>query len=261
MAVDPVTGRLLLMGGTTLDGQSATPTWGPNDGTWLWSGSDWSRVADNPRQGGHPALATDVATGQLIVNCPNVLGVETPSGYGPDGPFLPSPEPTWAGSGSFRWTGSAWVLVAGSSPLMLNAAIGYDPISRRVIQFGGNSQGADNQTAAYDGSGWAAVTPAHVPPPGPAAAATDETANRLLLVAGSVDHPALATTWTWNGSDWVRQSVNEPPASAIFGGAPAMTWDPAVGGVVLIGNASHGTAPLGVWLWLGATQGWQQLAA
>jgi hypothetical protein len=255
MAVDPVSGRLLLMGGTSLSWPADTtvqPQWGSNDGTWRWTGSDWTRVADNPGQGGHPALAADDATGQLVVNCPSVLGIETPSAGQRE---LPHPEPTWASQGSFRWTGSAWVAAAGSAPLVLDAGVGYDPISRRIIQFGGRSQGGDDQTAAFDGHAWTVLHPVHVPPYGPAVAATDVASGNLVMLANSLDHPNLATTWTWNGADWVRQVVNEPPASRNY----QMLWDPAVNRLVLIGRSSDSSPTLAVWVWMGTSQGWQML--
>lgn len=261
MAVDPISGRLLLMGGTSLVNQ--TPgngaRWGPNDGTWLWTGSDWNRVADNPGQGGHPALAADEATGQLVVNCPDIRGIETPSG-GPD--TFPLPGPTWAAGGSFRWTGSSWAAVGGSPPLRLGSGVGFDPISRRVIQFGGTSQGPVNDTAAFDGQSWMVLSPVQVPPYGTAVAALDEGSGHLVLVASSVDHPLLTSTWTWSGSDWIRQMVSEPPATIfrglIDGHAQAM-WDPAVNRVVLIGNGANTTSPLRLWVWQGAGQGWNLL--
>lgn len=265
MAVDPVSGRLLLMGGTSLSSPAdptVQPQWGSNDGTWLWTGSDWNRVADNPTQGGHPALAADDATGRLVVNCPNILGVETPSGVGPGQLTLPMPSPSWAGQGSFSWTGSAWVAAGGSVPLVLNAAVGYDPISRRVIQFGGQIQGNVDQTAAFDGSSWTLLQPVHVPPYGAAVGATDAALGYLVVLANPLDNPNLATTWTWNGADWIRQVVNEPPATALEGYRgpnSQMLWDPAVNRVVLIGRSSNASPTLSVWAWTGTDQGWQIL--
>jgi hypothetical protein len=256
MAVDPVSHRLLLMGGTSLSNgnNGQPPEWGPNDGTWLWTGSDWTRFGDNPKQGGHPALAIDAATGELLANCPDILGIETPSGIDPGAPTLPSPSPSWQGSGSFRWTGSGWAAVGGSASLRLRAGVGYDPVSKRVIQFGGNSQGSDDTTSAYDGS-WSMLKPAHTPPPGPAAATTDMNSSTLVLLAGAADRPGLATTWTWSGSDWNRVIVPEPPSDAAYDAQ--MAWDPVLGHIVLVDSTGQGPSPLQVWLWMGPGQGWQ----
>ena len=202
------------------------------------------------------ALAVDAATGELLANCPDILGIETPSGIGPDTPTLPSPPPSWAGSGSFRWTGAGWTAAGGTASLLLRAGIGYDPVSRRVIQFGGNSQGSGDTTSAYEGA-WSMLQPAHTPPRGPAAAATDMKAGTLVMLAGSADRPGLATTWTWSGSDWNRLIVPEPPSDAAYGAQ--MVWDPALAHIVLLDAVGQDPSPLQVWLWMGVDQGWQLL--
>ena len=69
MAVDPSSGHLMLAGGDlfseTVDAHgNNVPHWSANNGTWLWDGATWNRVANNPRQGGYPALAVDNSTGR-----------------------------------------------------------------------------------------------------------------------------------------------------------------------------------------------------
>ncbi len=92
------------------------------------------------------------------------------------------------------------------------------------------------------------------PPPGPALAATDTKRGHIVLLAGSIENPALPTTWAWDGIRWERRQVNEPP---LLDGA-AMAYDPDVGGVVLFGGHRHaaaaGSADSAMYIWRGT--GW-----
>ena len=257
LAVDPGSGHLLLVGGDAfsqgVDSQGNNVAhWAPNEGTWSWDGSTWTRVGDNARQGGYPALAVDQATRQLLVNSPDIRGAETTVDLETSGP-------AWYGQGSYVWTGSAWAALAlpngVAAPWAIQSAIAYDPISKRLIQFGGSQQYATSDTYAYDGAAWSRLQPATVPPGTPGGlAATDETAGQVVLVARPVDHPDLATTWTWSGANWVRHVVAEPPAEVTDVGRAQMIWDPAIERVVLI--TSSGAAALRLWIWAGTQAGW-----
>jgi|HubBroStandDraft_6_1064221.scaffolds.fasta_scaffold24849_4 hypothetical protein len=259
MAVDPSSGRLMFAGGDsfyeTPDSQGfSVPHWSANNGTWLWDGATWTRVADNPRQGGYPALAMDNATGQLLLGSPDIEGVLTTDSLTVSGP-------SWYGQGAYRWTGTAWVSVPqdASATFILGSAAAYDPISRRLIDFGGFAQGYGDETTAYDGQRWRMLQPSTVPPAGPALAATDDSTGEIVMITGSVDHPALTATWTWNGSNWVRHILNEPPQDVLNGPTGQMLWDPAIDNIVLIGFVGHNS--LRMWIWAGISYGWRQLPA
>lgn len=258
MAVDPLSGHLMFVGGDafseTVDSQGNNlPHWSANNGTWLWDGATWTRVADNPRQGGYPALALDRATGQLLLSSPDIRGVMTTDDLEGSGP-------SWYGQGAYRWTGTQWAAVPqdASVSFMLESAAAYDPISRRLVQFGGTSQAPNDETQAYDGQGWRLLQPSTVPPAGPALAATDDLTGEIVMITESLDHPNLTATWTWNGSNWVRHIVNEPPQDVVNGPRGQMLWDPAINKIVLIG---FGDNSLRMWVWAGISYGWRQLPA
>lgn len=261
MAVDPISGHLLLMGGdsfaeTVNAQQQNVPIWSPNNGTWLWDGTTWTRVADNPRQGGWPALAVDQATGQLLVNSPDIRGVMTTDDLETGGP-------AWYGQGSYLWTGSAWRSVPTTGQVFhtLGSAIAYDPISKRLIQYGGSGQASTDQTQAYDGTSWKLLDPQTVPQGGPPMAATDENTGQIVMLTPSPDHPDLLATWTWNGSDWVRQVVNEPPSNIIDGGHAQLVWDPALARLILLGGTFTANAPVQMWDWTGTGGGWASISS
>lgn len=256
MAVDPVSGHLMYMGG-----DAAAASYAPNEGTWLWNGSTWARVADNPCQGDYPALAVDQSTKQLLANCAGPMG----GGGQP---------PAWYNSGDYLWTGSGWtqalMSTAGDTQdgitiamVGMHPAVAYDPISQRVIEFGGGQQYAFNGTMAYDGTEWAVVqlpdpsNPPGIPPGDDASAATDGTAGQIVMLTGAEGSSSQASTWTWSGSGWVSQSVKEPPATVLGDGNFQLVWDPAIGRIVLVDWPGGGN--LQMWVWAGTAAGWDQI--
>jgi hypothetical protein len=286
MAVDPASGELMYMGGSaytsTSDSQNPwIPEWDPNQGTWLWNGSTWTRVADNPEQGDEPALAVDQATGQLLASCSGI-GFVASGGTGDTSP-QPTP-PAWYSSGGFyRWTGSGWTPApTAATPAGLDspddnlgaaAAMAYDPISRRLIEFGGSIQGSLNSTLAYDGTTWTTLTPNSetlgpgVPPWGPASAATDEATGQIIMLAQNANYGFLAgsgtpsppTTWTWTGTAWAQLGGAEPPAylATTLLTTAQLVWDPAINQVVLV--YANKSGDIQVWIWGGTTTGWEQV--
>ena len=78
--------------------------------------------------------------------------------------------------------------------------------------------------------------------------------GEIVMVTGSIDHPNLTATWTWNGFNWVRHILIEPPQGVVRG---QMLWDPPIRRIVLIGFA--GDNSLHMWVWAGTSYGWQQL--
>ncbi len=90
--------------------------------------------------------------------------------------------------------------------------IAYDPLSKRVIQFGGNQQYGLQTTMAYAGTAWSTlVSPetakaTDAPPGGTASAVTDQSLDTIIMQAqNSANNPyGVATypptTWAWNGS-------------------------------------------------------------
>jgi hypothetical protein len=105
---------------------------------------------------------------------------------------------------------------------LVNFSAGYDPVSQRLILFGGQEPGSATgsglsaATWAWDGRGWARLTPTNAPPAQiQASMAVDPISGHLLLVGGDaysggvnaagqwVDHWAPTEgTWLWDGSNW-----------------------------------------------------------
>lgn len=155
IAVDPTTNRPVLVGGQGEEPFSPDGPQPPQRGMWSWDGASWSRVpgGDPPLQLSAGNLAADPGTGELVLD-----------GVTKDGAANSEP-------GAFTWNGRRWASTpVPSTPDALltigceRAGLAWDPISRRMIQFGGGVQQPYMDTAAWDGHQWSFLSPATVPP-------------------------------------------------------------------------------------------------
>jgi hypothetical protein len=207
--------------------------------TYLWDGSAWSEhtgeAAPPARYKGR--LVYDAARGELLL-----------FGGGCSGQYF---NDTWV------WNGETWSekTLSGAPPPRNDFAMGYDPVSERVIVFGG-TQGSDRtrllgDTWAWDGTGWAELSPASYPASERSMSlAYDAVDNNLVLWGG---YQGSLIHYTWNGDDWASVSRGQP-ASGIYGQ-----------GADLVSYGTQGVAAFG-WrfsntLALGTSEGWYPLAS
>ncbi len=116
----------------------------------------------------------------------------------------------------------------------------YDAATGTVVLFGGEPVfGVPlSGTWTWNGSTWTKQDPAHHPPPMFAdlgsSMAYDTATGTVVLFGGhlSGDHTTNAT-WTWDGTDWIKQS---PATSLPSREQEVMAPDPANGTVVLYGG-------------------------
>jgi len=174
------------------------------------------------------------------------------------------------GAHTWSWNGLAW------SPLDTATAPGprvapvlaYDGRTRDLVMFGGNDQGLDTSrshdlqdTWTWTGSTWTQVRPAVSPGARQdGCAGYDPASRQLIMFGGTTPSTAVARAdmWNWTGSTWVELH----PATTPPGGSCAMTYDPDVGGLVLVALGpwlSDGGALPQVWIWDGS--GWSQAAS
>jgi cysteine-rich repeat protein len=166
---------------------------------------------------------------------------------------------TWA------WNGSAWAVrsTAGAPGSRNGAALGYDPIRKQTILFGGST--SDDQTFAWDGTTWTVVGEVEngepvVVRPLPRQEATmtwNPNRRRLTMFGGQspfVENGLLDDAWEWTGTRWIEVPVTgerpEPRHSAGF-----VPDGSGIGLYVFAGSREGGNATGDLWRlsWSNAT--------
>ena len=271
--VDPGSGHLLLVGGIDPTGTDVTSTWSWDGQVWnqLNATSDGIQAAffDSVRK---EVIALQVAGGAANTTVSwsgtwasrNTTHVPSPmvdgSGYSMFNPSTKSAlycgirnQTTDApGLETWTWDGTDWSLQTGPSPAKrIDYALGYDPVSKTDLLFGGGPGGGPNplfeDTWSWNGTGWALLHPSHSPAPGGAYATFDESLNALVLL------DFTGSMWRWTGSDWsaVTSSGSGPGAhrnGAVFG------YDPISRQVLVFGGSVASIpATANTWLWDGAS--------
>jgi len=157
-------------------------------------------------------------------------------------------------------TAATWVQLspANSPSARSYVAMTYDPISGKVIMFGGfDGTGYLNDTWTFDGISWAPVaTGGNSPPPRAAAQmAYDSVTHEVILFGGYNGTNYLGDTWLWDGttSQWTHVRLRGGPAAVT---SPMLFPDPN-GHVDLLGGFDGQFYQYRMWQWTGSY--WRQL--
>jgi len=157
-------------------------------------------------------------------------------------------------------------LTSNGMPSRAGFSLGWDPVSHRLLLFGGERRNGPpstgdevvhNETWAWDGHTWSRLQTAQTPPYGLGTAmVVDPHTGRLLLLGG--DHfgsTPSGGSWTWNGSSWQRLgSAADVPVQPSVGDVGT---DPASGDVLIDGLIGDGSQN-GAFAWNGS--GWRRVA-
>jgi hypothetical protein len=146
-----------------------------------------------------------------------------------------------------------------SPPARSYLAMTYDPVSEKVIMFGGydaNTNTYLNDTWEFDGATWTQVM-TNSPPPARTAAqmAYDSVSQKVVLYGGYNGTNYLGDTWLWDGatSQWTQATpAHQPPAVT----GPMLFPDPN-GHVDYFGGFAPPFYQLTMWQWNGSD--WTQL--
>ncbi len=236
MALHPTTGRPLRFGGFTSNGATSTPH------LWEWTGSGWQRHAgapvNAPSPNNHRFLATDELRGELVLF-----------------PF-PGATSNWE---TGIWDGVRWR--SGGTPNFLisgDMPTAFDSVRGRIVVWSGVQH--HQYTAEWDGTAWATIQSATVPPHRSRHALAFDAARGRTILFGGVDDllTGLADTWEWDGATWLQRTpALSPPAREQH----VMAYDPGRQRVVVRGGISS-TAPYAefadTWEWDGVT--WTPIA-
>ncbi len=141
------------------------------------------------------------------------------------------------------------------------AAMAYDPVSQKVVLFGGEGDNGNlNDTWTFDGTNWTQVTTPVAPPVrNGATMAFDVPTQKLVMFGGFDVHKFLKDTWVWDGatSTWTQMVMKHGPPNAT---GPELFTDPVTGSAMMFGgyNAFKKIpAYNNTWKWTGTS--WQKL--
>ena len=142
-----------------------------------------------------------------------------------------------------------------SPPARSYLAMTYDPVSGKVIAFGGSDvTGYLNDTWSFDGTSWTQIATQSAPPARAAAQMTyDSVTQKVVLFGGFDGTNYLGDTWLWDGStlQWTQATPKHHPP-AVTG--PMLFPDPnGRAPIFLAGSTANsislpcgsGTAPIG----------------
>src|SRR5881227_297855 len=137
-------------------------------------------------------------------------------------------------------------------------AMTYDPVSGKIIAFGGfDGTGYLNDTWTFDGTSWAQIATQSAPPARAAAQMTyDSVTAKIVLFGGYDGTNYLGDTWLWDGStlQWTEATPkHQPPAVT----GPMLFPDPN-GKADLFGGFDGQFYQLTMWQWNASD--WTQLS-
>jgi len=150
------------------------------------------------------------------------------------------------------------VIPKSSSPAVAAMSMAYDPISKKVLSFGGyDTNGYRNDTWLFDGATWTQVNTAVAPPARAAAGITvDRLSGNLILFGGFNGSQYLGDTWVWSGKTqtWTQANPNHVPTAVTL---PMMFCDPIDGRAEMVGGFDGNFFQNITWKWKGAD--WREL--
>lgn len=136
-------------------------------------------------------------------------------------------------------------------PLLTDASMAYDDVSRSVILFvgqpestSGNSYGSPrDDTWSWSGTNWTKLAPSTRPTARVGASLVfDPTLNGLVMFGGSTIDPGLGNVrplsqmWLFAGGDWRRVAAPTMPPARLFA---QMTFDSASHQLILFGGGAE----------------------
>lgn len=124
-----------------------------------------------------------------------------------------------------------------SPPARFYPAMAYDPVSQKVVLFGGGGDNGNfNDTWTFDGTTWTQVTTPVAPPVrNGATMAFDVPTQKLVMFGGFNVHKYLRDTWVFDGatSTWTQVQMKHSPPNAT---GPELFTDPVSGSAMMFGG-------------------------
>ena len=291
MAYDPASGQLVLFGAAY--GAPGNSTWAWNGTSWsqvVGTPGCSPTCADSPPGRSTPGFAYDPATGALILFGGALGGSNDTWAL-----TYQSGTYSWTQIADSSDPGCTNTCTS-SPPSVLGTQMAYDTATSQLVLFGGattafgtanlndtwilSSQGGIySWTQVANGSDPGCTNTCTSSPPGRnvAVMAYDAASQQLIVFGGEMTQGTingLNDTWSWNGTSWTqladgngtnagcgesRPTANLCPSSPEARIGAGMTFDPALGELVLFGGMDEGAGFLDftqyndTWLWDGST--------
>jgi hypothetical protein len=195
MVYDSAHKQLLLFGGTNAGEYPS--------GLWCWNGRAWHnlvpRGAEEPLGRDEPSLEYDAARRRVVM-------------FG--GRRELRGKPVDLLGDVWEWNGKNWRRIPDARLPVLHAATVYDPVSRRVIVFGGIGEaGISRKLWEWDGLAWRLLDSAGPSSLAAAAVASGGALSFITLQSGRSDDRVETLTWKWAGGAWARAETGPPITS------------------------------------------------
>ncbi len=225
MTYDSVRNRVVMFGGRgrPIDNISVL------DDTWEWDGQTWTQkiTATRPEGADHAGMAFDPVRGVVVLH----------GGIANDA-MTPVSRVTW------EYDGTDWrrVVPPGPSP-QGKLVLAWDPITRKVLGFGGDHPGLSSSTWTWDGAIWTKlVLPAGQTPPPRERFAMATVRGRVILAGGCVPPCAndIGDVWAWDGVRWTNITTTPSPAPQVRTNFMS-AYDPLRGRLIVFGGAASNT--------------------
>jgi RHS repeat-associated protein len=180
---------------------------------------------------------------------------------------------------TWTWDGASWTQQTPpvSPSARSDAMMAYDPDTRTVVLFGGESAaGTLQDTWTWNGVTWTPMSPATAPPTLQDAGMTYDPIHHQVVLFGGSDSGGVSDaycdwqssrcngTWTWDGTTWTEHAPATVPCVRDQG---LLAFDPVTQRVLLFGgfhDDPYAACPTGsfnylddTWTWDGTT--WTQL--
>ncbi len=228
MAYDPDTQKVIVFGGTDVDESPLGDTWILDPLTKTWTAL---KVSTHPSPRQAASMVYEPTTKRMIL-------------FGGDG-YYGALGDTWAYDPSM----DTWSLLhpSVSPPARGSQAMVFDPVTGRIIMFGGVDWDLHNfsDTWAFDPATttWTQIHTAHSPDARDSCAmASVTTSGRIVLFGGESwsegpesDPTALGDTWLFDpaGQDWTKLETSVSPQAR---DSASLVWNASSGTAILFGG-------------------------
>ena len=206
--------KILLFGGSLVDGSNS-------DETWEFDGVSWTKMplSQSPPARNLAAMVYDSARDRVVMF----------------GGFQGGPTPNL--SDTWEWNGSTWEEKSPTTipPARNGHAMAFDSSSGTAVLFGGFDTTRRGDTWTWDGSDWTEHTTAVAPIARNLHAMEYDQAHQRVILFGGLEGSSTysSATWQWKDNTWSELTPDQSPQARC---AHTMMYDTTLGQIMLYGG-------------------------